>query len=215
MDLSKIFQVLVPKDAKFYPMFESSAENIIKAAVLLNNLMIVDEIAKRELLIKQIKDIENIGDDITHNIFEELNKTFITPFDREDINKLASSLDDVLDYINSSAQKIQLYKPKELPDEFAAMSELILRASRELYNAILEIKNLKHPHKIKEACVVINEIENQADDIYHNLISDMFEKETNAIELIKKKEIINSLEKAIDKAEDVSDVLKSIVVKNA
>jgi len=215
MDLSKIFQVLVPKDAKFYPMFESSAENIIKAAVLLNNLMIVDEIAKRELIIKQIKDIENIGDDITHNIFEELNKTFITPFDREDINKLASSLDDVLDYINSSAQKIELYKPRELPDEFAAMSELILRASRELYNAILEIKNLKHPHKIKEACVIINEIENQADDIYHNLISDMFEKETNAIELIKKKEIINSLEKAIDKAEDVSDVLKSIVVKNA
>jgi len=215
MNLSKIFQVLVPKDGKFYPLFEQSSDNIVKAAILLNKLMLTEEISKRDIVIKEIKEIESAGDNVTHIIFEELNKTLITPFDREDIHKLASSLDDVLDYINSSAVKIRLYKPVVLPEELAKMSELILRAARELNNAIIELKNLKNPHKIKEACIVINEIENQADDIYHNFISDMFEKETNAIELIKKKEIILSLEKATDKAEDVSDVLKSIIVKLA
>ncbi len=215
MKLSKLIQFVVPKETKFFPLFEEAAEYLVKAAVLLNKLLLIDDINEKAIIIRQIKDLENMGDNVAHTIYEELNKTFITPFDREDINKLASTMDDVLDFINGCSQKISLYKPKEVSHFSIEISELIVQATREIEIAIKELKNLKSPHKIKDACVRINEIENQADDIYHHAISHFFEKELDAIELIKKNEIIQTFEKATDKAEDVSDVLKSIIVKIA
>ena len=215
MKISKVFRALVPKDTKFLEMFENAADNIVKAAILLNQLMIVEEYEKKLAFVKQIKDCETAGDDITHNIFEELNRTFITPIDREDIQSLTSLLDDVLDYMNGTAQKIKLYKPKKFTPQFLEISDLILDASRQIQIAIIELKNIKNPHKIKEACVRINEIENQADDIYHLGISELFQNEKDAIELIKQKDILSTLEKATDKAEDVADVLKTIIVKIA
>jgi len=215
MKISKFFRTLVPKDTKFLYMFENAADNIVKAAVLLNQLMIIDDAEKRLIFVKQIKERETAGDDITHNIFEELNKTFITPIDREDIQSLTSLLDDVLDYMNGTAQKIKLFKPKKLPPQFLEISDLILQATRQIQIAIIELKNIKNPYKIKEACIRINEIENLADEVYHFGISELFEHEKDAIELIKQKEILATLEKATDKAEDVADVLKTIIVKFA
>jgi uncharacterized protein len=215
MNISKFFRALVPKDSKFLDMFENASDNIVNAAVLLNQLMIAEDVEKRNTFVKQIKDLENIGDNITHTIFEELNKTFITPIDREDIQSLTSLLDDVLDYMNGIAQKIKLYKPKSFPPQFLEISELILLASKEIQLAIKELKNIKNPDKIKEACIKINEIENRADDIYHFGLSELFAHEKDAIELIKLKDILSTLEKATDKAEDVSDVLKTIIVKIA
>ena len=155
------------------------------------------------------------GDHLTHTIFDELNKTFITPFDREDIQELTSSLDDVMDYIHSCAKRLQLYKVTELPINTIEISELLVQATRELKIAIGELSNLKHPQIIKKACIRLNEIENQVDDLYYMSVSDLFENEKNAIELIKKDAILKTLETATDKAEDVSDVLKSIIVKIA
>jgi len=215
MRISRIFQVLVPKEKKFFPLFEADVENIVDAALLLNKLLLSTDPEMKEKYIAQIKDHEKKGDDITHQIFDELNKTFITPFDREDIYKLNSSLDDVLDYINGVALKIKMYKPKNIRPEFIELSELILFSCRELKNAITGLRDLKHPQKIKEHCIRINEIENQADDIYHYTISELFDKEKDAIELIKQYEIIQNLEKATDIAEDVSDVIKTIIVKIA
>jgi uncharacterized protein Yka (UPF0111/DUF47 family) len=166
-------------------------------------------------LIHQIKQCEEKGDDLTHTIFDELNKTFITPFDREDIQQLTSSLDDVLDYINSCAKRIQLYKISTLPINTIEISELLVLASRELKTAIKELRNLKRPQLIKKACIRLNEIENQVDDLYYMSVSDLFENEKDAIELIKKDAMLKTLETATDKAEDVSDVLKSIIVKVA
>ena len=215
MKLSRFFQYLVPKETKFFPLFEEGADYMVKAAVLLNKLLLIDNADEKANIIKQIKDYENKADVVAHTIYEELNKTFITPFDREDIHALASSMDDVIDYINGCSQKINLYKPKEISRFSIEISELIVQATREIETAISELKNLKMPHKIKDACVRINDIEKQADDIYHHAISEFFEKEKDAIELIKKNEIIQTLEKATDKAEDVSDVLKAIIVKIA
>ena len=215
MSLSRIFKILVPKDTKFFTMFESAADNIVKAAVTLNQLLLIDDIDKRNTFIKQIKEYETVGDDITHKIFEELNRTFITPFDREDIQSLTSLLDDVIDYMNGTGQKIRLYKPKTLSPQLIEISDLILQAARQIQLAINELKNIKNPYKIKEACVKINEIENRADDVYHFGISELFQNEKDAIELIKQKDILSSLEKATDKAEDVADVIKTIIVKLA
>jgi uncharacterized protein len=215
MNFSKVLQVIIPKEKKFYPLFEESVDYMVKAAILLNKLLLIDDLNEKANIIRQIKEYEDKGDHVAHTIYEELNKTFITPFDREDIQKLASTMDDVLDYINGCSQKIKLYKPKEISKYSIEISELIVQASREIESGIKELKNLKQPHKIKDSCIRINEIENQADDIYHQAISDFFETEKDPIELIKKNEIIQTLEKATDKAEDVSDVLKSIIVKIA
>lgn len=215
MKAARFLQYLVPKEKKFFPLFEESADNMVKASVLLNKLLLIDDANEKANITRQIKEYEDKGDHVAHTIYEELNRTFITPFDREDIHKLASSMDDVLDFINGCSQKIKLYKPKEISRYSVELSELIVQASREIETSIKELRNLKMPYKINDACIRINEIENQADDIYHHAISDFFETEKDAIELIKKNEIVQTLEKATDKAEDVSDVLKSIIVKIA
>ncbi|HRS54508.1 MAG TPA: DUF47 family protein [Bacteroidales bacterium] len=215
MKLNEIFQLLVPKDRNFFPLFEKSAENIVKGATLLNKMLLIEDLSQREAVIYEIKEVEKIGDDITHKIFEDLNHTFITPFDREDIHKLTSAMDDVLDLINSAAQQIKLYKLENIPTEFIQMSELILQATREIKNAVRDLRNLKKASNIKKACIRINEIENTADEVYNLGISDLFETETDAIKLIKIRDILASLELATDFAEDVSDVLKTIIVKQA
>jgi len=216
MGINKVFQFFVPKEKKFFPLFEGVAENLEKGAVLLNKLLLLIGNEEEKLsLVSQIKQCEEIGDDFTHKIFDELNKTFITPFDREDIQSLTSSLDDVLDYINSCAKRMELYKVVNLPKNTIEISELLVQASRELKIAIGELSNLKHPEVIKKTCIRLNEIENQVDDLYYMSVSDLFENEKDAIELIKKDAILKTLETATDKAEDVSDVLKAIIVKVA
>jgi len=216
MKFNTIIQFLVPKETKFYNLFEGVAENVEKGAVMLNKLLLlIDNEEEKANLIHQIKQCEEKGDDLTHTIFDELNKTFITPIDREDIQHLTSSLDDVLDYINSCAKRIQLYKISTLPLNTIEISELLVQATRELRTAIKELRNLKRPQLIKKACIRLNEIENQVDDLYYMSVSDLFENEKDAIELIKKDAMLKTLETATDKAEDVSDVLKSIIVKVA
>jgi uncharacterized protein len=215
MSFTSIFTFLTPKDRKFVPLFEENAKLMVEGAVLFNKLFLVTDNAEKASIMIKIKEVEQKGDEVTHKIFEELNKSFITPFDREDIHKLTSAMDDVLDCINSSSQRIRYYKPKSLGDEFVELSELILQASREINKAICELKDLKHTYRIKDACVRINEIENNADDIFYHSLSRLYENEKDAIEVIKKKEILLSMEEATDKAEDVADVLKTIIVKNS
>ncbi len=215
MGVNSFFQFLVPKDKKFYPMFIQVADNLIVGAEQLIGLMKATDWEQRKEIIIKIKETEKKGDDLTHTMFDMLNASFITPFDREDIHSLISSIDDVLDFINGSAQRLLLYKPQEIPSDFMKFAELIYEGCKLLRDALSEIDNLKHPKTIKEACIRINELENIADDIYHLGISQLFEKETNTIELIKKKEIYQTLEKATDLLEDASDVIKSILIKQS
>lgn len=197
------------------PLFLDSTENLLKAAEILVDLTKLSPGEEQLKMIKQIKDLEIIGDELTHTIFQELGKSFITPFDREDVHKLTSSIDDVLDFINSACQRIRRFQPRELGPDFVQLAELIVEAAKEIRKAIRELNNLKNPKAIENACIRINSLENAADEVYHAAISRMFANEKDAIELIKKKEIIEALEKASDKAEDVSDVLKTIIIKAA
>ncbi|NSW45282.1 MAG: DUF47 domain-containing protein [Bacteroidales bacterium] len=215
MGLNSFFQILVPKDKKFYPSFKEATSNLVEVSEVLISLMKTDNWDDRIKLISKIKELEKKGDDVTHKMFDMLNSSFITPFDREDIHNLISSIDDVVDYINGAAQRFLLYKPKSNSTDFLKLAELIFDGSKSIQNAIEHIDNLKHPQQIKEACIHVNEIENLADDVYHIAISQLFEKETDTIELIKKKDILQILEKATDKLEDASDVIKSIMIKQA
>jgi uncharacterized protein len=213
MSFSEVLSILKPKEKKFLPLFEASAENLVNAAIQLNRYFLANDVEEKAKIIILIKEHEKAGDEITVKLYHELNRSFITPFDREDINKLNGSLDDVLDLMNSFCQKTRNHPPKNESKYYLELSELILQSTREIKTAILELKNLKHPQKIMTACIRINEIENQADDIYHTALSELFENEKDAVELIKTKELLTVLEKATDMAEDVSDVLKSIIIK--
>jgi len=215
MGLSRILQLMIPKDVKFFPLFDNASSNLKKVSELLVKVLRTTDNNERSRLIQDIKSLENTGDGFTHDIFHELNGTFITPFDREDIQELASSLDNVVDSINGACQKIDLYQPRSLSPEMAEIADLLLESSVEIEYAVKEIKNLKNPKKMMESCIKINSLENKADDIYHKALSDMFRNEKDAVELIKSKEIIMALEKASDRCEDVADVLKNILIKNA
>jgi predicted phosphate transport protein (TIGR00153 family) len=210
-----IKKILLPKEEKFFPLFEGLADMVTDSARILLKIVESPEPAVQQDLFREIKSLEKKADDIAHGVFDALDTTFITPFDREDIHQLTSKMDDVLDYVNAASQQIKLYKPKKLLPQFKEMVLIIIRGCEQIKVATKELHNLKKPGKISDACVKINELENVADDIYHQLLSELFESETNAIELIKNKEILETLELASDSIEDVSDILKTIIIKSA
>jgi predicted phosphate transport protein (TIGR00153 family) len=205
----------MPREKKFFPMFEAHAALIVEASKQLALIFEEKEYEKQVEIAKKIKELETTGDEVAHHIFDELDKTFITPFDREDIHQLVSTLDDVLDYFNGVSQRIKLYRPTNFPSQFREFTLLLVHGSEEIEKAIRELKNLKKPEKITNACIRINELENLGDDMYHSIISDLFLNEKDAIELIKVKEVLQTLERACDRIEDVADVMKTIIIKVA
>lgn len=215
MSLNSIFQYFVPKDKKFFPLFEQAGSNLIDMAKLLQESVYSSDAASRKEFAKKIEDLEHKGDNITHQIHLELGKNFITPFDREDIHALASSLDDVADFIHGAANRMELYKIDVITKPMQNLSDLILEATEHVAKAIFELRDLKNIRNITDSCVRINSVENKADTIFDKAVADLFEFEKDAINLIRYKEILSAMEDATDKCEDVANVLESILVKNA
>jgi predicted phosphate transport protein (TIGR00153 family) len=197
-------------------MFESDAQNLVKAAELLRELLASADVAEHERLYKEIRDIEHIGDDITNKTYEQLNKSFITPFDREDIHELTANIDDVVDSINGIARRICLYKPKKMMPIYKELAELVYEGAKEVEAAIHCLKDpVANKEKISRACSVVTVIEHKADEIYFTGVSELFEKEEDPKELIKNNKILEMLERCVDEEEDVTDTLKSILIKMA
>lgn len=216
MNFDKILKFFVPKDHSFFPLFEQSAENMVKASVLLKDLMAVNDNDIHERLNKEIKEIEHIGDEITDKTYEQLNKSFITPFDREDIHELTAHIDDVLDSINGVSRRICLYKPKNLIHGYREMADLIYLGAREIETAISCLKDpVKYKDKITAACERVTDIEHKADEMYFIGASQLFEKETDTRELLKNNKILEILERCVDEEEDVTDTIKAILIKMA
>ena len=213
--MNSIFSFFTPKDKKFQPLFEQAGSNVLKIAEALLVVVTTNDMEKRKEAIKEVERLEHVGDDITHTIFIELSKNFITPFDREDIHTLASAIDDIADYIHASAGNIELYHVTDIGDAMIKLAELLVEMCSDLEKAIKELRSFKNIRVIADACVRINSAENQADYVCNLAIARLFEFETNAIELIKQKEILQTLEIATDKCEDAANVLESILVKNA
>jgi len=216
MNFDKFLRYFTPKDPSFHPLFEKDALNLIKTAEVLKLLLSTEDIEQQDIYIKQIKELEKVGDDLTHTIFDQLNKSFITPFDREDIQEFASNIDDVVDTINGVGQRIKLYKPKNYIPVYLEFAEILYQAAKEIEFSVNHLTDPgRNKEKIMQSCISINTLENKADELYHMGISTLFENEKDPFELIKKKEILETLEKAVDKAEDVSDAIKTILVKMA
>jgi len=193
-------------------MLNSESSNVLGGSrVLLDMLKNYENISEKQ---KKIKGIEHIGDDIVHEIFEELNKTFITPIDHEDISALASALDNVLDRIDGVATRLVLYEVQKPEDNMIALADVLAVQAEELNNAIEGLRDAKNFKNIEIRCIEINRLENIADDIYKNSVAKLF-KTKDAIEIMKLKEIYECLEHATDTCEDAANIVSNIVVKNS
>ena len=215
MGLNSIMKIFMPKDRVFYTLFEQVADTMSKMGRVLKEVVKEPDFDKRAGLISQIEDLEHVNDDFTHQIFTELGRNFITPFDREDIHYLATSLDDVCDYIFASAKKINFYKVNPNDQGIQKMADLIEQGSEQIRIAVHELRNMRDMRKITEALVKVNSIENQADDIFDLSIERLFETEPDAKEVIKKREIYQVMEIVTDKCEDAANVIESIIIKYA
>jgi predicted phosphate transport protein (TIGR00153 family) len=200
---------LVPREGKFFDMFAEMSSNLTEGARLLQALL--GDYQNVEVRVQQLKDIEHKGDDMTHRILTKLNQTFITPFDREDIHKLASTIDDVLDFIYAAGERLVMYKIAHVPSEAGALCDVVVKQCEQIAMAVAKLE--KHDH-VLEYCVEINRLENEADRITRGAIAKLFDTEKDPITLIKIKELYEVLETASDKAEDVANVLETIVLKN-
>jgi len=208
-------RLLAPKNKIFYELFESSADNVVKISKLLINVVNEPEFDKRTQLINQMEDVEHANDELTHRLFTELGRNFITPFDREDIHYLASAMDDIADYIFASAKKINFYHVNPMDTGMQKLAEIINYSANEVAKAVRELRDMKKMRSITESLVRINSLENEADDIFDMSIERLFAIETDAKEVIKKREIYQVMETATDKCEDAANVIESIIVKYA
>ncbi len=219
MNFNDFVKWFVPKNESFFPFFESEAKCIVQASEHLYEMLTTKKTPEESLeILLKIKEIENEGDEFTHGIYEQLDKSFLTPFDREDIHRLASSLDDVLDYIYAVSQRIYWYKPKpkKVRDEIKNFAALIKESAIEIEISVLHLRDAsRNKSKILTSCVNLNTLENQADELFFRYMSDLFEdQEKDTIDIIKNKDIISTLEQCVDAAEDVSDIIKTILIKN-
>lgn len=213
---SGLLKFFLPKDKVFYTLFENASENLEKLSVLLVKAVNEPDFGKRNVLIKEMEDLEHANDELTHQIFIELGKNFITPFDREDIHSLATALDDIADYIYASGKKINFYRIDPTADQgIQKAANAIQDAVKAVNQAVSELRNLKNTQKIIECIIKINSAENTADEIFDMSIEKLFDSDVDAKELIKKRELYQVLENVTDKCEDAGNVVESIVVKYA
>jgi len=202
---------LIPRDTKFFDLFAQMTGNLGEAARLLKQTL--EDFREVEERVRLLKEIEHRGDEMTHNILTKLNQTFITPFDREDIHQLASSLDDVLDFTYAAGVRLTMYKITGAPQAAPKLADILVRQTDQLSQAMVRLEK-NHDH-VLENCVEINRLENEADQVARTAIAVLFDKEKDPISLIKLKELFEVLETATDKAEDVANVLEAVVVKSA
>jgi predicted phosphate transport protein (TIGR00153 family) len=215
MNLSNLLKYFIPKEKKFYAMFNQAAIHCIEASVELNNLFNSTTAEELKATRLKIKAIEKKGDEIATQVFNSLNNTFITPFDREDIHELANTLDDVIDLMYSVSGKVEFYRLTVFNSYMKDMVAEIQKGCVQIQTAVNGLENFKSTDKTLRACKDLNKLETRVDEFFHMGISSLFENEKDAIELIKQKDILLNIEKIANKIEDVSDVVKTILVKYA
>ncbi|HUT66981.1 MAG TPA: DUF47 domain-containing protein [Dehalococcoidales bacterium] len=203
----------VPKEHKFFELFEESAQNIVKAAEslkeMINDWQFVDS------RVAEITELEHRGDTITHQIISLLHRTFVTPFDREDIAMLAHTLDDIIDFVHSAADAMFIYKIQSPTERAKQLADIIVRGAAEVEKAVRGLRKRSELKHIMERCVEINRLENMADRVYRAAIAELFENTEDIAEVIKWREIYGHMESATDRCEDVANVLEGVALKHA
>ena len=216
MSLNSFLQFFVTKETKFFPIYIKQAELLVHATKTLLEMVKIDDYEERKLLGRQIKKDETDGDELFRNMYKMLNITFITPFDREDVNELASNMDDCLDIIDDCSKNILMYQPKHIDSQLNETAKYLYECAELLYEIIKMLEHLSLNHNnIIDKCDKIKHIEHIIDSIYSDYISNLFNKETDYIELVKNKNIAETFESASDILKNVADTIRTIVIKNS
>jgi predicted phosphate transport protein (TIGR00153 family) len=204
---------LIPKEKKFFALFEQSAQNAVKITQQLKDMVHIWEHVKERIGV--ITDLEHQGDAITHQIFEQLHRSMITPFDREDIALLAHSLDDVTDFIHAAADAMFLYKVERPTHRAKELVDIVVQAVAEVERAVSEMHDRIRRKQLLKRCVEINRLENLGDIIYRSAMAELFDDSTDISGLIKWREIYNHMESVIDRCEDITNILEGVAIKYA
>ena len=207
-----IKELLIPHDTVFFDLFEKQAGIVKEAAWQL--VALTEDFTNVKEKRQEIEKLEHKGDQITHDIYEQLNRTFIAPLESDEISRLASTLDEVLDYIDGSAEKMFYYSIESTDSHMIELAKLIHMSTSEIERAVKSIRSLKDPRYIEERCIEVNRLENLADDVLAHAITDLF-KTTDAIRIIKLKDIYEHLEIATDNCEDVANTLSDIAIRHS
>ena len=214
MNINSFFQFLVPKDKKFFPLFEQASTNLILLAETLHEAVNVPK-AEREEYYSKIEELEATIEEITHKTHLELSRNFITPFDREEIHSLIKEIDNVADNMHGAASRMRLYQVEKITKSIRKLTEINLEACQLIGVGIIQLKDMNNLKLIKETCKKINKLESKADVVFDKAVADIFENETEAKNIIKYKEVLSALEMASDKCKSVSNVMEQISVKHS
>ena len=214
MTLNNIFQFLVPKDKKFFPLFEQAASNLVLLAETLHEAVNAPKV-EREEYFKKVEELEATLEEITHKTHLELSRNFITPFDREDIHALVKAMDNVADFMHGAASRMRLYQVDKITKSIRKLTEINVEACQLIQVGIKELKDMKDHKAIKDTCKKINKLESKADSVFDKAVADIFENETDVKNIIKYKEVLSALESGSDKCKSVSNVMEQISVKHS
>lgn len=204
---------LIPREEKFFDLFIAQMENAYQASVLLLDLLTnYTDLPKK---VQVIKDLENDGDDLAHDIMERLNKTFITPIDREDIYAICVKLDDIIDYIDISASSFILYNVEHVRSEAINMAEVLMNCCQKTLELVKVMSNIRNIEPMKKIWIEVNRLENVADGITNSAISRLFKEESNPVEILKWDKIFNRIENSVDRCEELVSIVESVATKHA
>lgn len=215
MSLNSLIRWLKPRELVFFDLLEAAAENVLEGAKLFDREIRVEGTTDWTEFRRKMKNLEHKGDEITHEIIERLDKTFVTPIEREDILTLAHALDDVLDDLDAIADRLVLYNVHTMRAPFKEIASLNVSGCEELLWLVHSLRNMSDPEEIRKHIRKVNSLENQVDALYHSALSGLFTNLTDAIELIKWKELLDTLEAAVDRIDHAAKVVGSTVMKNA
>lgn len=216
MNADKVIKWFMPKEERFHELLERATKNLSHAAQVFSEIAHATSLEERRVRGVQLKALEREGDGITRQIFEALNTTFITPFDREDIRWLASDLDDILDHLESVGKYLVLFELDEVPEALRRFADILTAMVAEIDRIRVLIWDMGNLHKIQESMVRVSELENEGDSLYFAVISDLFKKNpSESIEVLKWKEVYEGLEEACDRCKDFTHVVGNVVIKNA
>lgn len=204
---------LMPREEQFFDLFDDAAANVVLATRVLREL--VQDISRAKEKADQAVELEHRGDSILHECFTRLNNTFITPLDREDIHSLIAGLDDIVDYTESTCDRLVLYQIDEPTEESLELADVLVRAAEQVQQAVRHLNNLRDIRKVLDPCVRVNDFENEGDRVNRRALQRLFSGEMEPLDALKWREIYDTFEEAIDKCEYVAHVIESIVVKNA
>ena len=213
MGFDSVLKFFLPKDRVFYSLFEEVATTLVQMGSVFKKACQETDLSQRDVMLKSLEDLEHKNDETTHQIFIELGRNFITPFDREDIHTLTTSLDDIADYIWGAAKRVVNFQIDDQYNTLPAFAEIISKSIASINVAVYALRDMKDLRAITAACVQVNSLENDADDLLDSTMMKLFSSSITAVELIKQKDIYQMLETVTDKCEDAANVVESIIIK--